>query len=223
MLVLVGRFFITNIEVDLHASRSVLDACSEKFQLLLEGEAKNTLFVNYFSREDMSLFLKFATVFAFPGESKNQFDLTLSRESIVRIMPIVSYYGCDGLWISLISYIEGAPDLLLLVEAEKCAHKSIGWNEQVLCQVIDEILTKPKNSETVEIKRGFLRHQERGSLETGILIRGEKVEPLNKLTSPTMTRLMQLMVKTKTNAHVVDSPTAKQQKERAIKKPRATK
>lgn len=203
-------------EEDLHTSRKLLNVCSPKFEPLLIGDAKNILVVDQFCSDDMSFFFRVAAVNAFPGDPK-QFEVNLGKESIVRLLPIASFYGCESLWNQLLLLINSKPDLLLLVEAEKHNHgKSIDWNESTLDTVIDEILTKPKSFEKIEVKKGTFRHAERGDLATGMTIIPSKGEELKRLSSTTVSRIMQQMVKTKTNAHV-DPPPAPKKKVKASK------
>jgi hypothetical protein len=156
------------------------------------GDAKNILVVDNFSSEQMAFFLRFAAVFAYPGsEGSKEFAVTLSNESIIKLLPIISFYECDGLWNQLISFICSKPELILLVEAEKCHQKSIDWNEKVLDAVIDEILSKPSVTEKVDVKKGFLRHAERGDLTTGMVVLPGKTDLLNRLSSVTVSRIMQ--------------------------------
>lgn len=141
----------------------------------------------------MAFFLTFATMYSgnAGSEDSKEFSVNFTNHSILRLLPICSFYDCENLFRELMVFISKKPELSLLVEAEKCAQRTIEWDDKVIAAIIDEVLSKPKSVEKIEVKKGFLRHEERGDLNVGMLILAEKGELLKKLTSSTVLRIMQ--------------------------------
>lgn len=194
---------------DLTTSKRLLTACSPVFTSMIKAcpGKQQILVVEKFERSDMAVFLRFATFYAFPMEedSEHKIDVSLSKASVMRLMPIVHYYKCGQLWMVLIDWITDHPDLELAATAEQVKGDSVDWKLSILKKLLDEAMTAPKNIEVICFK-GKYASTPLGELETGMELSQAKMVLLAKLSSKTSVRMMQLMVKTKANAHVVPPP-----------------
>ena len=194
---------------DLTTSKRLLAACSPAFtSMIKEGPGKQQiLVVEKFERSDMALFLRFATFYAFPLEDApdSRIDVSLSKATVMRLLPIVHFYKCGQLWLVLVEWIADHPDLELAAAAEQVKGDSIDWKLSVLKKFLDEAMTLPKHKELVNSKKRY-SSTPLGELETGMEISPEKMALLTKFSSKTSVRLMQLMVKIKANAHIVPLP-----------------
>ena len=190
---------------DLTTSKRLLTACSPVFTELLKAfkGKKQILVVEKFERSDMAIFLRFATFYAFPSDNPDlKMDVSLSKASVMKLLPIVHYYKCNQLWMVLMDWITDRPDLELVASAEQIKGDSVDWKISVLKKLLDEAMTSPKQIDTINAK-GKYSSMPLGELETGMELAPSKMGLLAKLSSKTSVRMMQLMVKTKANAHIV--------------------
>jgi hypothetical protein len=193
-------------EEDLPTSKQLLAMCSPVFSaLLVKSGSDHVLPVDKFCRDDMSLFLRFATLYALPTEqsaSGSAVDMTFNRKSIQKVMPIVYFYSCESLWGKLVNWICEKPDLELIVQAERITSTPIKWPVQVLRTIVDETITTPFSTESITVSKGLIGSEPRGTLETGAVVSPNKTELLGQLSSRTMANIIQLLVAEKMNAHV---------------------
>ena len=154
-------------EEDLHTSYRLLISCSPVFAKLLakQGKHNRVIIVDKFCREDMQLFLRFASVHAFPIETNSKpelaFEINANRGLVEKVLPITYFYTCDALWGKLIDWITSHPELELCVQAEELNKGPVEWEERVLSSVLDEILTQPTASEDIQVKKGRFQHEDR--------------------------------------------------------------
>ena len=92
------------------------------------------MLVESFTRDDMVLFVKFASFVVLGHDDSGLMQhVELSKSAVLRLMPLVDYYSCELLWNYLINWIQQHPDLDVVAAAEKFpATDQIQWNTEVI-------------------------------------------------------------------------------------------
>ena len=87
--------------------------------------------VHGFTRDDMALFVKFAA-------QDELGQLELSREQVLKLVPVVEFYQCELMWCHLIRWVHQHPDLEVFAKADACSLE-VEWDDSVYNAILDEI------------------------------------------------------------------------------------
>ena len=163
---------------EISTSREILAQVSPVFADAFAGNFKGhrpSMIIPHFSPQDMSLFLKYAAYVVLQIDDLNldAADSYISREVVIKILPIVDYYACELLWHRLASWILKKPDLELFALAEDCTFK-IDWDDRVYGVVTKEFFmgnSKEPGEFNMKIKQDVKRMKVLASLSRAVVAR----------------------------------------------------